>query len=195
MTKKELDIKIKLHLTIAEMYCGLTKKLKITRMVSCKKCRKPKDCNQCNEKGLIKTESIEEIMIPAGIDEGMTLVLKDKGHTFAKKTSILDYFSISNRNTLITKGDLKIIINASEHDVFTRENFDLIYLCKMSNLELTNSNGNINIILPDNEIIKVKIPQDSIDGRILRIRDKGFSSISTSQKGDLYIKLKITSKN
>jgi molecular chaperone DnaJ len=91
-------------------------------------------CNDCNGEGHVQERITVDINIPRGIVTGNRLQLNHKGNYYNGKI-----------------GNLYIIINVEEHDVFTRHGYDLIRHIKVPFTTLCNG-GTVNIETIDGEI-------------------------------------------
>ncbi len=185
------DISIKIKLTLEEMYSGVTKKFKYKRKKPCNVCNKPRGCTNCSGQGLRIEESIEEIKIPEGVDKGMVLKFKNRGHYFIEKKNFWNLFSNKNSHPNNNVGSLIINIEEVKHDYFSRDKADLIYKCQIRKSDLTKTDKKIEIKHLDDEIMTIQIPKNTIDGKIFRIKGKGFKSIADNQTGSLLIIAKI----
>ncbi|MEL6988967.1 MAG: DnaJ C-terminal domain-containing protein, partial [Bacteroidota bacterium] len=94
---------------------------------------------------------------------------------FSKNASKRDY------------GNLSIEIDEIPHAMFTRDHLDLIYHLQINRAALKDNGKLIEINLLDQEILKIQILNGIQDGKILRIKGKGFKDIQTSTYGSLLI--------
>ena len=130
-------------------------------------------CNNCKGNGLI--EKIKEITIdiPAGVDDGSTLRISNEGEEVKG----------------LRAGDLYVIINVNEHDIFERKGYDL-YLDYTISFPQAVFGAAISVpTLKDN--IKIKIPEGTQSGTIFRIREKGVKRLHDSDYGDLYLRINV----
>lgn len=133
-----------------------------------------KVCNDCHGKGVIRKNKNISVKIPAGVDSGSRLRLAGKGDAGVNGGA---------------DGDLYLEFVVKEHPLFIRDDYD-IYLelpititdavlgCKK---DIPTLYGNV----------KLNIPAGSSSGDKLRIKDKGVVHVNSSQKGDMYIILKV----
>lgn len=131
-------------------------------------------CNICSGAGREKKEKKIKITIPAGVDNGNRLRISDEG----------DAGYMNGR-----PGDLYILINVEEERNYRREGVDLIYY-----MDITFSQAalgdDINIKAFHGKE-KIKIPAETQNGKIMKIRNKGFKNLNGWGKGDLLIAIKI----
>ena len=190
MTSNPNDITMSLKLTLEEMYSGVIKKIQYQRNQPCSSCNKSSDCSACSGKEIALSEIIEEIKIPEGVDEGMTLQFKNRGHFYYEKKKLWELFS-KNKNGF---GSLILNVEAIKHDLFYREGSDLIYPCRIEQSDLEKGNQIIEVQLLNKETLKIQIPPNITDRKILRIKGKGFKDIATNQKGNLLIVIDVVNE-
>ena len=135
----------------------------------------PKEfCKTCNGSGLIKTQAIEKIGIPALAEHEEYLKLEKLGH----HSEYLDG----------EPGNLIVKVVTDEDDNFTRDGLDL-----HSNISLTISDAILGTIIEiktlegDTELIRVE--SGTTDGHEIKIKGKGIYSDKTHTYGDLYLKV------
>ena len=131
-------------------------------------------CNMCSGTGREKKEKKIKVNIPAGVDSGNRLRISDEG----------DDGYMNGR-----AGDLYILINVEEDRNFRRVGIDLIYdmVITFSQAAL-GDDININAFHGKE---KIKITAETQNGKIMKIRSKGFKNLNGWGKGDLLIVIKI----
>lgn len=132
------------------------------------------ECKKCNGKGKTKTEKEIEVKVPAGVDTGNQLRIKDKGEAGTNGGP---------------NGDIYIEFYVKHHPIFNREGND-IYL----DLPITVSEAALGCkkkvpTLYGN--ITLTIPAGSENSDKHRVRGKGVENVNSFGKGDMYIVLKI----
>lgn len=136
-------------------------------------------CTHCHGQGVVQGEEVMEISIPAGVDTGMQLTIRGKGHA-APNGGI--------------NGDLLVSIEIAEHEVFERDgnNLYLNYYISFPQAALGAS-----VEIPTlNGKAKVKIAPGTQGGQILRLQGKGMPQIQSHNVGDLIVNVNIwTPKN
>ena len=129
--------------------------------------------------GLEKKETVIEIDIPAGVEEGMQLSMQGKGNE-APGGGI--------------PGDLIVAIEEIEHDHLVRNGTDLLY-----QLGLTFSDAVIGTSVEIPMVTgkaKIKIPAGTQSGKNLRLRSKGIPDVNGYGTGDQLIYVNVwTPKN
>ncbi len=131
-------------------------------------------CNNCSGTGREKKEKNIKVNIPAGIDNGNRLRITNEGDE-----------GYGNGRS----GDLYILINVENSGNFRREGINLIY-----DMEITFSQaalGDDVSIMAFHGKEKIKIPPETQNGRIIKIRNKGFKNLNGWGKGDLLILITI----
>jgi len=131
-------------------------------------------CNSCGGSGLTKGEEIISIKIPAGVEEGMQLSISGKGNA-APRGGI--------------PGDLIVLIEENEHDIFKRDGVNLLYEHSISysdavmgtTVEIPTLGGKA----------RIKIPSGTQAGKLFRLRGKGFPEVNGYGKGDLIVSINI----
>lgn len=130
-------------------------------------------CSHCAGEGVVHSEEIITINIPAGVAEGMQLSLSGKGNA-ARHGGI--------------PGDLIIQIEEEKHPDFIREDNNLIYNLIISVPQaILGTTAEIPSI--DGGKIKLKIDPGTTSGKLLRIRGKGLPDIHAYQRGDLIVRV------
>jgi molecular chaperone DnaJ len=131
-------------------------------------------CTFCSGEGVIKSEEVVSIRIPAGVGEGMQLNVTGKGNA-ARRSGI--------------NGDLLVIIGEDEHPELVRDHNNLIY-----NLFLTFPEAALGTTAEIPTIdgkVKVKIDAGTQSEKILRLRGKGLPDVNGYGKGDLLVRIHV----
>jgi molecular chaperone DnaJ len=133
-----------------------------------------KRCPECNGEGIMRSEEIITLNIPAGVGEGMQLSMRGKGNA-ARRGGV--------------NGDLLVVIEEEKHPELIRDENDLIY-----NLLLTMPQAVLgdSVEVPTIEgKVKVKIDPGTQPGKVLRLRSKGLPSVNSYGSGDLLINISV----
>jgi curved DNA-binding protein len=114
-----------------------------------------------------------DINIPKGIEEGQKLRLKGKGPTDPMSRQ---------------RGDLYVKITIAPHPTFTRKGKDIIVdtEVKLSKMVL---GGRIRVTTPDNKELEMKVPPNSKNGSMLRLKGKGVPGTKGKPDGNLLVRL------
>lgn len=132
------------------------------------------NCTKCKGKGQVQGYEKVSINIPAGIRDGQTLELTNKGEEGQKGGPA---------------GNLYISIHIASHKYFKRKEDNLIYELPLSftqaalgdEIEIPTLNGNI----------ALKIPAGVQTGKIFVIDGKGFPHLNQQGAGDLLIPVRV----
>jgi molecular chaperone DnaJ len=130
--------------------------------------------NGVDSSGLEKKETIIEIEIPAGVEEGMQLSMQGKGNE-APGGGVA--------------GDLIIAIEEIEHEHLVRNGTDLLY-----QLGITFSDAFIGTSIEIPMVsgkAKIKIPPGTQSGKNLRLRSKGIPDVNGYGRGDMIVNIQV----
>lgn len=186
-TADENDINLDLELTLEEINTGIQKKVIYNYYSNCSICNgsgkvekgpgKLKDCILCNGIGRIYSEGEVDIEVPAGIEEGMKLRIKEKGNQIKGKRDF---------------GNLLVNIFQKDHSQFSRKGQDLIYILELTKRELS-FGGNFKVPTISGNKIQFPIPANTEVGKVFRIKEKGLPFLDGSGKGNLLVGVKLKS--
>lgn len=131
-------------------------------------------CPKCTGSGRVDTFKEIKIKIPAGIDDGQYFRLRGQGNVGLSKGE---------------RGDIIVLVHVKEHDLFERDGANLIleYPISFSQAAL----GDEVKVPTINGKIKLKVPEGTQSGKVLRLRAQGLPHVNSTYKGDLYIKLMV----
>src|SRR6056297_329409 len=131
-------------------------------------------CSNCHGTGKVKRRRKLTINIPAGVNNGSKLRMSNEGEAGEKGAP---------------SGDLYILINVEEHDLFDRKGDD-IYCEVPINFVQATLGDEIQVPTLDGKV-KFKIPQGTQPGTTFRLKNKGVNHLNRSERGDQYIKTKV----
>ncbi len=131
-------------------------------------------CKECNGKGIVNIKSNIHIKIPPGVEDGSRLRVPGEGDIG------------TNRGP---PGDLYVIIGVKKHQLFQREESDLIYNMPISFVQA--SLGDTVEAPTLTGAVDLKIPAGTQTGTSFRIRGEGMPHLRWNGKGNLYVKVKI----
>lgn len=127
-------------------------------------------CNKCHGDGVVRSEEVIEIKIPAGVAEGMQLNVQGKGNA-------------GPRNGM--PGDLLVVIEEQEHDHFVRDGENLYYNL---NVNIADAALGAEVEVPTiSGKAKIKIAPGTQSGKVLKLKGKGLPSVQGYQTGDLLV--------
>jgi molecular chaperone DnaJ len=129
-------------------------------------------CKKCKGEGRARSERKLRITVPPGVDRGSRIRFRGEGEAGSQGGA---------------SGDLYVIVNVLQHDLFEREGDNL--LCEIpisfpqaalgTQLEVPTLDG----------IATVKVPAGTQTHKIFRIRNKGMPNLRGHGKGDLYVRV------
>jgi len=125
-------------------------------------------CETCRGKGTVRKQPKIKVKIPAGIDDGQTVVLRGEGEPGEKGGP---------------KGDLYITVRIKRHSIYTRKGNNV--LCEVP-ITITQATLGAEIEIPmvDGSKESYKISEGTQTGTKFTIRNKGFKSINSTVQGD-----------
>lgn len=132
-------------------------------------------CGECQGTGMIKEKASLKIKIPAGMDNGTRLRVPGEGEAGEKD---------------MPRGDLYVITRIRKHAFFEREKNDLS--CEVP-LSFAQAALGARIEVPTfegNEVLR--IPPGVQSGEVFRLKGKGIRDVDGRRKGDLYVKVIVT---
>ena len=149
-----------------------------TQVTTCNKCHGQgtiieQRCPSCNGRGIVQKTRDIELKIPRGVDDGSQLRLAGEGEAGSGGV-----------------GDLYIVIHIRKHPVFNRRGLDL-HIVKDISFPDAAIGTKTDIKTIDDDIEKLKIPEGSQNGDIIRLRGKGMPGLHGRGQGDLYVELSV----
>ena len=130
-------------------------------------------CSECSGTGYVAKRKKIEVSIPAGIDAGQSIRIRDKGEP-----------GINGGG----RGDLLVEVNVSRHPVFQRDGYDVFSTKAISFAEAA-LGADIRINTIDGEILYTVKPGTQSDTKV-RFKSKGIPTLRNKQvRGDHYVTL------
>ncbi len=131
-------------------------------------------CLTCKGDGRVQGESTVKVNIPAGVSEGNYLPLRGEGNAGPRSGP---------------PGDLIVVIEEQAHDVFTRENDDIVLdlLVSFGDAAL---GGEVDVPTITGKA-KLKIDPGTQSGSVLRMRDKGIPHLNSYGRGDQLVRVNV----
>ena len=135
----------------------------------------PKDkCTACNGAGQKKFKRTATVKVPAGIDNGQTIVMHGQGEPGANGGG---------------NGDLYIVISVRPHRLFRRDGANLLLELPIS---FTQAALGAEIDIPTLDgTIPFKIPEGTQNDTEFRLRGQGLPYPQSAIKGDLLLRVKV----
>jgi molecular chaperone DnaJ len=127
-------------------------------------------CTECKGEGRVKKTRKLEVKIPAGVDTGSHLRLRNEGEA-----------GTSGR------GDLYVIIEVSPHPVFERHDNDILVQVRIG-LAKAILGGEIEVATLNGKA-QMKIPAGTQSGTVFRLNGKGIPDVHGRGRGDELVKV------
>ncbi len=131
-------------------------------------------CSNCHGNGRVKKRKTLSVTVPAGVDTGNQIRLKEKGEAGVNGGP---------------NGDLYVEFDVSNHQVFKRNGNDIYMELPINVIEAT-LGCKKEVPLMKGSII-LNIPEGTQNGEKHKIKGKGVPYINSSKTGDLYIIIKV----
>jgi molecular chaperone DnaJ len=150
---------------------------RLVRVMACNRCGGrgytiESPCKDCRGRGSVERTRKIRVVIPAGVEDGLTLRLRGEGN--------------AGENG-VPPGDLYVALNVVPHRLFTRRESDIYLETKvgvvgaMLGTELT-----IPTLYGD---VKLSIPHGTQPGTVFRVKGKGLPKYGSWGKGDEYVRV------
>lgn len=129
-------------------------------------------CEACHGQGRVKNRKKLSVKIPAGVDSGDRIRLSGEGEAGFQGGHA---------------GDLYILIQLRPHSLFERQGDDL-YCDVPIDLATAALGGELDVPTLSGRV-QLKIPPETQNGKVLRIRGKGIHSVRSKDVGDLLCRI------
>ncbi|WP_412472037.1 molecular chaperone DnaJ [Halobacteriovorax sp. RT-1-4] len=124
-------------------------------------------CGTCHGQGRKKKKVELEVTIPAGIDHGQRLKLSGEGDAGAQGGP---------------NGDLYIVVDVKEHEIFKREGFNVHYTVPISFSQAA-LGAEVEVPTLDGKVV-VDLPAGTQSGKKMRLKGKGIQKLGGYGQGD-----------
>jgi len=146
--------------------------------VTCKKCQGHGEiikntCSKCKGKGIVHKKKTLEINIPAGVDSGAQLRLREEGEAVKGGTT----------------GDLYVFIEVKKHKYFEREDDDIILEVPILVTQAI-LGDEVEVPTLDGKAM-LKIPRGTQPETVFRMKNRGIQHLNHPGNGDQLVKVKI----
>lgn len=129
-------------------------------------------CRSCGGTGLVRVKETVKVKIPAGVESGMQITVRDEGHS-APRGGV--------------NGDLLIVIEQIEHPELKREGMNLFYTKPIS---MVDAILGCEIKVPGIGCEhSLKLDPGTQSGTVKILRGKGLPAVNSYGRGDLYVKI------
>ncbi len=133
-----------------------------------------KPCHECRGSGFVRTTKKLDVNIPAGIDNGQTVVLRNQGHDGQNGGSA---------------GDLEITVSVKHHQIFERDGYDLYCEVPITYAEATLG---AQVDFPTLEgNMKYDIPEGTQPGTVFTLRQKGVPRVNSKVRGNINVTVNV----
>jgi len=131
-------------------------------------------CTRCKGEGRQARERTIEVTVPPGVEDGTRMRYQEQGNSGGSGGPA---------------GDLYVVLHVKPHAFFEREGKDLF--CSVP-ISFSQAALGAEIVIPtlDGEY-KLKVPEGTQSGTMLRVRGKGVPSIRGGGKGDLHVQVRV----
>ena len=130
-------------------------------------------CVDCSGTGYIAKKKKIQVSVPAGIDNGQSIRIRDKGEPGVNGGE---------------RGDLLVEVNVSRHPIFQRDGYDVFSTKAISFAEAA-LGGDVKISTVDGDVLYTVKPGTQSDTKV-RLKGKGIPTLRNSQvRGDHYVTL------
>ncbi len=133
-----------------------------------------KKCTVCQGNGIVKSEEVVTINIPAGVNDGMQLSMSGKGNAAARGG---------------IAGDLIVLIEEIPHPDLKRDGNNLLYDLYISFPDAALGTS-VDVPTVDGKV-RIKLSAGTQGGKVLRLKGKGLPDVNGYGKGDLLINVNI----
>jgi molecular chaperone DnaJ len=133
-----------------------------------------KPCQTCNGNGRVQKEEKITVNIPAGVESGNYIPLRNRGNAGFRGGDF---------------GDLIVVIDEKEHDQFERSGNDILYKLRISYPDAALGTEVEIPTIFGNEF--VKIDAGTQPGSVITLRDKGIPYLNSYKKGDQKILINV----
>lgn len=131
-------------------------------------------CNRCRGEARVMQERGVDVSVPAGVEDGTRIRYQEQGNHGLNGGP---------------PGDLYIFLTVKPHPFFEREGKDLF--CSIP-ISFTQAALGAEIMVPTLEgEHKLKVPEGTQSGTVLRVRGKGVAALRGSGKGDLHVYIRV----
>lgn len=152
---------------------------RIVQSRTCDRCRGAgtiieKPCPTCRGAGRVRRTRSIKVKIPAGVDDGSRLRLAGEGEPGLRGGP---------------RGDLFVFVHVRPHSIFKREGNNVIVDVEIGLVQAA-LGDEITIPTIDGEA-RLKIPEGTQSGTILRMRGKGIPDVRGYGRGDQYVQVRV----
>lgn len=150
---------------------------RFTNITTCSQCHGEgriitEPCPQCRGTGKEKRQRSILVKAPAGVEDGSQIRIRGEGNAGVRGGS---------------SGDVYITVSVEPHQLFTRDNDDIIYELPI-NFAQAALGTEVEVPTLDGEV-KLKVPAGSQTGKVFRLKNNGIPHLHRNGRGDQLITL------
>jgi molecular chaperone DnaJ len=132
-------------------------------------------CKSCGGRGVTRKDRTLSVDIPAGVEDGTRIRLSGEGEAGPRNGP---------------RGDLYLFLSLKPHALFERDGANLLCRTPVS-MTMAALGGDVEIPTIEGGKARVKIPEGAQSGARVRLAGKGMSRLRASQRGDLFVELRV----
>lgn len=131
-------------------------------------------CSKCRGEGRVMKQRSLEVKVPAGVEDGMRMRYSGQGEPGYQGGPT---------------GDLYVVLHVKEHDFFQRDGRDL--LCSIA-VSFPQAALGTEVDIPTLEgVHRLKVPEGTQSGTVVRVKGKGVPVLNGHGKGDLLVEVRV----
>ena len=155
--------------------CGGTGQVRQVQNTILGQMQTTRTCSNCGGTGKVIKQPKIMVTIPAGIDNGQTIVLRGEGESGSRGGE---------------KGDLYIVIKVKKNSIYTRSGNDVFCTIPITFTQAT-LGANLEIPMVDGAKEIFNIPEGTQTDTKFTIRNRGFKNINSSGQGNFIFKVQV----
>src|SRR2546422_8720426 len=174
------DIEQRVEVTLQEAYVGGMRTFNIQSTETCPVCRGTrvvagKTCTNCNGLGMLARSKRIQVKIPAGVDNGSKIRVAGEGQAGSGGGP---------------RGDLFLVIGVKPDPLFERRGDDLFSEIDVD-LVTAILGGEVAVATPDGRKLVLTVPQETQNGRLFRLANKGMPRLRGEGNGNFFARVKV----
>jgi molecular chaperone DnaJ len=134
-----------------------------------------KPCPTCSGRGRVQAQKTVTVRVPAGVEDGMRLRIAGEGEAGPEGGPA---------------GDLYVVLDVKEHDVFRREGPQLHIELSLSPAQAA-LGATVDVPLLGGGHEELEIEAGTQPGTVLKLRGKGLPSLERRGRGDLHVTVRV----
>lgn len=173
------DVHFSVDLTFGEAARGTTLRVEVPRFSPCSACSATGvddqgPCRLCHGRGIRRSLDPLSVTIPAGVDTGTQIRIRDEGHAGPFGGP---------------RGDLLVSTRVRDHPFFRREGEGVYCEVPISVWEALRG-ARVQVPTPTGEAVLI-VPPGTPGGQVFRLRGQGLPRLSGDGIGDLYVRIRL----